>query len=139
VSTEGGPDGLLLSRDLIFTSKITGTARALGYRMLTAGAPALAASMIERWRPRAVFLDLAAPDLTSPEAILAYRQLAAPGTTFIAFGSHVEKGALDAASDAGCDVVLPRSRFVAELPDLIRRYCAATTPTPAPGDAPRSP
>ena len=27
-----GPAGLLLSRDLIFTSKVTGTARELGYR-----------------------------------------------------------------------------------------------------------
>lgn len=119
---DGGPTGLLLSRDLIFTSKITGTARALGFQVLTAGNSALATAMIERWRPRAVFVDLAAGDLVSTPALLAYRRLAPAGTAFIAFGSHVETAALAAAADAGCAPVLPRSRFVNELPDLIRRH-----------------
>src|SRR6185436_17016727 len=64
-----GPAGLLLSRDLIFTSKITGTARALGVQVLTAGDRVLAATMIERWHPRVVFVDLGAGDLVSPDAL----------------------------------------------------------------------
>jgi CheY-like chemotaxis protein len=116
--------GLLLSRDLIFTSKITGTARALGHRVLVAGDATLAATMIEQWSPRVVFVDLSAGDLSQPAALLAFRNLAAPTTPFVAFGSHVDTAALDAARDAGCDPVLPRSRFSAELPDLIRRYLA---------------
>lgn len=118
----GGPAGLLLSRDLIFTSKVTGTAGALGYRVTVAGNAALAASVIGEWQPKAVFVDLAAGDLVSPAALLGYRQAARPGTRFIAFGSHVDKAALAAASEAGCDAVLPRSKFSAELPDLIRQY-----------------
>lgn len=117
-----GPAGLLLSRDLIFTSKITGTARALGCQVLTAGNTSLASAMIEQWQPRAVFVDLASGDLVSPAALLAYRRLAPPETAFIAFGSHVDTAALATASAAGCDPVLPRSRFVNELPELIRRY-----------------
>ena len=122
-SPEGGPTGLLLSRDLIFTSKVTGTARALGYRVMTAGASALASSMIEQWRPRVVFVDLAAEDLVAPEALIAYQSIAEPGTTFLAFGSHVDTKALADAKAAGCDPVMPRSKFSAELPDLIRNYC----------------
>jgi hypothetical protein len=34
----------------------------------------------------------------------------------IAYGSHVEAATLHAAREAGCDLVLPRSRFVEELP-----------------------
>ena len=62
VSTPEGlePRGILLSRDLIFTAKITGTARELGRRILVAGDLALASSLIEQWHPRAVFVDLAA-------------------------------------------------------------------------------
>jgi DNA-binding NarL/FixJ family response regulator len=116
-----GPGGLLLSRDLIFTTKIISTARELGYLVMTAGNAALAATMIERWRPRVVFVDLAAGDLVKPEAILAYKRLA-PETPFVAFGSHVDTRALAAAADAGCDPVLPRSRFTSELPALIGRY-----------------
>jgi DNA-binding NarL/FixJ family response regulator len=117
----GGPTGLLLSRDLIFTSKVTGTARALGRRVMVAGSPALAAQMIEQWRPLVVFVDLAAGDLASPAALIALAKTA-PGTPFVAFGSHVDTASLAAAAAAGCDPVLPRSRFTAELPDLIRRY-----------------
>jgi hypothetical protein len=116
---EGGPSGLLLSRDLIFTSKVTGTARALGISVMTAGNSALASSMIEQWNPKVVFIDLAAGDLVRPEALIAYRQ-AAPESVFVAFGSHVDRDALAAASTAGCDRVMPRSKFSAELPDLMR-------------------
>src|SRR3954447_20769143 len=121
VPTPEGPAGLLLSRDLIFTSKVTGTARELGHRVMVAGNTALASAMIEQWHPKVVFVDLAAGDLVSPAALLAYRALV-PGTPFVAFGSHVDIASLAAARAAGCDPVLPRSRFTAELPELVRRY-----------------
>jgi CheY-like chemotaxis protein len=122
-SNPDGSVGLLLSRDLIFTSKVTSTARALGYRVVTAGGIDAASAMMEQQRPRAVFVDLAAGDLVSPQALAAYRGILA-GVPFIAFGSHVDTAALSAASAAGCDPVLPRSRFTAELPALIERYLA---------------
>ena len=127
----GGPDAILLCRDLIFNSKITGTARELGLRVLVAGSDALARSMLEQWRPRAVLVDLAAGDLATPEALLAYRAIV-PEARFLAFGSHVDVGALDQARDAGCDPVLPRSKFTAELPDLLRRYLGDEGGQPAP-------
>jgi DNA-binding NarL/FixJ family response regulator len=117
-----GPAGLLLSRDLIFTSKVTGTARMLGFQVLTAGNAALAQAMIEQWHPRAVFIDLAAGDLVKTEALIAYRAVAGPETAFVAFGSHVDTAGMAAAADAGCDLVLPRSKFSAELPELVKRY-----------------
>ena len=117
-----GPAGLLLSRDLIFTSKVTGTARMLGFQVLTAGNAALAQAMIEQWHPKAVFVDLAAGDLVRPEALIAYRTVAGTGTAFVAFGSHVDTAGMAAAADAGCDAVMPRSKFSAELPELVKRY-----------------
>lgn len=120
------PAGLLLSRDLIFTMKITGTARELGCRVLTAGNSALAAAMIGQWSPKVVFVDLTAGDLVSVPALLAYRQAAGPGVPFLAFGPHVDTLAFEAARSAGCDPVLPRSKFTAELPELIRRYLAGS-------------
>jgi DNA-binding NarL/FixJ family response regulator len=116
------PAGLLLSRDMIFTSKVTGTARELGHRVMVAGNSALAAAMIEQWRPKVIFVDLAAGELVAAPALTAYQKAAPPGTPFVAFGSHVDTAALDAARDAGCDPVMPRSKFSAELPALIRHY-----------------
>lgn len=121
----GGPAGLLLSRDLIFTSKVTGTARELGHKVMVAGNTALASAMIEQWRPKVVFVDLAAGDLVSTPALIAFKKAAGESTPFLAFGSHVDVAALDAARAAGCDPVMPRSKFSAELPEIIRRYFGA--------------
>jgi DNA-binding NarL/FixJ family response regulator len=114
-----GPFGLLISRDLIFNSKVTGTARALGRTVTVAGNAALARAFLAEGKPLVVFLDLAAGDLVSPSAIEDYRSLA-PGASFVAFGSHVDTATLEGARRAGCEHVMPRSKFTVELPGLIR-------------------
>jgi DNA-binding NarL/FixJ family response regulator len=116
--------GLLLSRDLIFTAKITGTARELNCRVLWADSPAQVSHLFELCRPRVVFVDLSAGELVRPDALMAYKQMA-PTTPFVAFGSHVDSASLAGAAAAGCDPVLPRSRFVSTLPELIRSYLGA--------------
>jgi hypothetical protein len=121
-SAEPGLTGLLLCRDLIFTTKVKGTAEALGYRILVASDQSLAVSLIEKWNPRVVLVDLTAGDVAAPVALRAYLKLAGPDAWFVAFGPHVEADALVVAKAAGCQVVMPRSKFSAELPDLLRRY-----------------
>ena len=122
IPTPEGPAGLLLSRDMIFTSKVTGTASALGHRVVVAGNSALVAAILAKWTPVVVFVDLAAGDLASPASIAQFREIAPAGTPFLAFGSHVDTEALAGAAKAGCDPVMPRSRFTNELPALIRGY-----------------
>ena len=119
------PAGILLSRDLIFTSKVAGTAQALGHRVAVVGGVARALELLAGPAPAVVFVDLGAGDLVASPALLQYKEVAPPGTPFVAFGSHVDTEALAAAKAAGCDPVLPRSRFTAELPDLVRRYFGA--------------
>jgi CheY-like chemotaxis protein len=114
--------GVLLSRDLLFTVKVAGTARELGFRVAVAGDAERAAAMIEEHQPRAVFVDLAAGPLASPETLAALQRTAGPETPFIAFGSHVDVQALAAARAAGCREVMPRSKFSAELPEIVRRW-----------------
>jgi hypothetical protein len=113
---------LLLSRDLIFISKIQGTAADLGHQVLVSGTSALAEMHLAATAPRVVFVDLTAGDLVAPSAIGRYRKQAVHGTWFVAFGPHVEGELLVAAKNAGCQVVLTRSRFVGELSVIIRRY-----------------
>ena len=116
------PIGILLSRDLIFTSKVTGTASALGHKVMVVGNVAAASAMMAR-SPKVVFVDLASGDLVASASLAQYRELA-PTSPFVAFGSHVDVESLAAAKAAGCDPVMPRSRFTVELADLIRRYFA---------------
>ncbi len=120
--TETSPTGLLLSRDLIFTTKLKGTAEALQYRLLVAGSQSQAISLIETWHPQVVFIDLTAGELAAPTAVIAYQKLTGPDVWFVAFGPHVDADVLAAAKSAGCQVVMPRSKFSAELPELMRQY-----------------
>jgi hypothetical protein len=51
-----------------------------------------------------------------------YVKLAGPNVWVIAFGPHVEEEALAEAKAAGCQVVLPRSKFAGSLPTLMQLY-----------------
>jgi len=120
-SANTGPTGILLTRDLIFTSKIIGTARELGYRVLVARDKASAMEMIQCHKPRVVFIDLADEELTAPRDLKAYLELGGPKVTFLAFGPHVAVDALAAAQASGCNQVITRSRFSSQLTSLIQQ------------------
>ncbi|MFO0889204.1 MAG: response regulator [Isosphaeraceae bacterium] len=117
-----GPTAVLISRDLIFTTKIKSTAEDLGVRVVVGVDPAAAAQLIADWRPPVVFVDLAAGEAASPPTLARLVEGAGDGTAFVAFGSHVEAQALADARAAGCREVMPRSKFTVELLSLIRRY-----------------
>ena len=113
--------GLLLTSNLLFSSMVTGTAAANGNEVVVADNLAEAEGLC-RERPVAfVIIDLSVtePDIAT---IVARLRTAAGAAPAIAFGSHVDKTRLDEARAAGCDEVMPRSRFSSELPALLRRY-----------------
>lgn len=112
---------LLVSSDLIFSTKITGTARALGLEIEVIGSGESAASRIPAALPRCVLLDLGLASLSTEHmrAIVG----AAAGAPVLAFGSHVDTARLQQAADAGCTEVMPRSRLAAALPQLLQQYC----------------
>ncbi len=115
------PLGLLLCRDLIFTTKVRDTAAALGVAIEVVGRVDRARGLIQDRHPRVVFVDLTAGDLVSLEALREFRALAGEEVWFVAFGPHVDGDRLEEARAAGCQLVLPRSRFASQLPDLIGR------------------
>ena len=64
--------------------------------------------------PRGVIVDLANPGLDIAALIEGLRRCS-PVPRVVAYGSHVDTATLKKAREAGCDLVLPRSRFVEEL------------------------
>jgi CheY-like chemotaxis protein len=116
------PDALLVSRDLFFASKITGTAAALGFRVTVEGNPAAAAIKAAEPRCRCVILDLTLPDLSVSDMLAALPAAHRPAV--IAFGPHVATARLEEARAAGCDDVFPRSKFSASLTSILTRYVA---------------
>jgi CheY-like chemotaxis protein len=115
------PTAVLISRDLFFTSKVTGTAAALGIKVHVVGDAETAARLAGDGHCRCVFIDLADAGL---DVSSFFRILPAERTLpVVAFGSHVSTARLQEARDAGCTDVLPRSRFSAELPEVLKQYC----------------
>jgi CheY-like chemotaxis protein len=111
---QSGPAGLILSDDLIFTSRITGTARALGLDVRQARTPQ-ALLDLARQGPRGVLIDLGFPGLALADLISRLNQVCPAMPRLVAYGSHVDTASLKAARAAGCDPVLPRSKFVEDL------------------------
>jgi CheY-like chemotaxis protein len=114
--------GILLSDDLIFSSRITGTAQSLGVTIRVARSADALVTIARQQPPRLVILDLANPGLSVPELIARLRAAVAPMPLVVAYGSHVDAEGLRAARAAGCDIVWPRSKFVEELPRVLPEW-----------------
>jgi CheY-like chemotaxis protein len=117
------PLGLLLADDLIFTSRITGTARGLGLVVKPVRSAAALVTNADS-PPTCLLLDLAYPGLVLEDLFRRLDETGAARPRIVAYGSHVDAAGLRAARTAGCDVVLPRSQFVEELPHKLSEWLA---------------
>lgn len=114
--------GLLLSDDLIFTSRITGTARDLGLTVKAASTVDRLRSLARVEAPACVIVDLANPGLAIEELMKWLQENCHPVPRVVAYGSHVDTETLRRGREAGCAPVLPRSKFVEELPSQMRAW-----------------
>lgn len=106
------PPVLALVRDLIFATKISSTGKALGVPVEVLRDPAQLSERTGR---------LLVVDLNLAGAIPAARAWGRNGDRpVVGFVSHADAAAIVAAREAGLGRVLPRSRFVEILPDLLK-------------------
>jgi CheY-like chemotaxis protein len=118
METRSSP-GLLLSDDLIFTSRIVGTGRDLGYTIKQARSADALLGLAQQEMPRCVILDLSNPGLEIAELMRRLGETCSPMPFVAAYGSHVDTVTLRAGREAGCNIVWPRSKFVEELPQVL--------------------
>ncbi len=127
---EAGGNGVLPTilaavDDLFFSVKITETARKVGatVRFVKTDKELLAASADEADRPSLIIVDLnsaAMKPLATIHKLKADKQL--KKTSVIGYLSHVQGELKQKAHEAGCDMVLARSAFSQNLPNLLRRH-----------------
>lgn len=118
------PLGIVLSDDLLFSSRISGTARAHAGTVKIARSPAVLHQMLQQEKPTCVIVDLGHPGLDVADLVRRLGELGQPRPRLIAYGSHVDAHTLRQARQAGCDLVLPRSQFVAELEHKLSEWLA---------------
>ena len=113
---------LLLTSDLMFASKASAAAARTGGQLQTAMSPA---ALVDKATggPSLIVLDLTMAALNLADVVPQLRT-AAPGATIIAYGPHVQEDRLAAAQAAGCDQVLTRGQWNAQMDELLASYGA---------------
>jgi ABC-type sugar transport system substrate-binding protein len=112
MSNSGDSSVLVLVRDLIFSSRIAATAKAEGVLVVMISEPA---HLTGRAGTRLI-VDL--NQAGAIEAAAAWGR--SSGGEVIGFVSHVDGATIARAREAGFTRIMPRSRFVEELPQLLR-------------------
>ncbi len=113
---------LFLTNDLVFPSRVAGVAQRLGARMETAATvEAIIEKMEAAAAPSVVIIDLNATGFDAETLVLKLNALPHPPRTIVAFGPHVHEAKLEAARSAGCDIVLTRGQFDAQMDALLEK------------------
>jgi len=106
--------------DLMFASRISSAAKALGVEIAFARSPEAITEAVRTKAPRLVILDLNSVKIRPLEAIAALKADAAlAAVPTVGFVSHVQADLIAEARRAGVDQVLARSAFVTQLPRLL--------------------
>lgn len=117
------PAGLLLSSDLFFSSKITGTAEVVGLKIRVFGSAAKIIAAIGESSVRFLIVDLSLPGLNIGELTAGIPADSRP--EIIAYDAHVRTDQLAAAKAAGCDAVLSRGQLSSGLSEILGRFVDA--------------
>lgn len=110
------PSVALVGVDLMDRARIGEIVAAAGYTLRLLRNPAAVAAATTGVAPALVLVDL-----THVAADDAIRSFSAAGLRVVAFGPHVDDVAMARAAALGAGEVLPRSRVIRRLPDLLPR------------------
>ncbi|HEY0797338.1 MAG TPA: response regulator [Acidisarcina sp.] len=112
--------------DLFFLAKIQETARKLGVKVgFVKGDKETVARIVdspEGERPSLIVFDLNNAGAKPLTLIPKLKAKLKRGTSVIGFLSHLQGDLKVKALEAGCDMVMPRSAFSQNLPNLLRRH-----------------
>lgn len=110
-------DVLGLVPDLMFETRISDAARALGLTFKAFSTSKRLADALGQTPSNLCIVSLDAPDWE--QAVKAAKKA---GAHILAFGSHKDIALMQAAQAAGCDLVVARSRMARELAALLRKF-----------------
>jgi CheY-like chemotaxis protein len=110
---------LALVDDLIFQAKMTETARRVGVTLQTVSSGDALVTAAKPRVHRLVLIDLNARQ-GALDAVTRLRE-AGNAQPIVGFLSHVQVELAEQARAAGCQDVLPRSKFTADLAEILSR------------------
>jgi CheY-like chemotaxis protein len=105
--------------DLFFQAKLLETAKLVGVELRTCTTPDALAAEIERSSPRLIVVDLNARG--NPLEAVERVRAGNGDIPLIGFLSHVQVDLAERARAAGCQDVMPRSKFTRDLATILAR------------------
>jgi CheY-like chemotaxis protein len=120
--------------DLFFQAKIQETARKLNVKVEFVKSDKDLGDRMEQngdGKPSLIIFDLNNAAAKPLSLIPKLKTKLKKGTSIIGFLSHVQGDLKQKAHEVGCDMVLPRSAFSQNLPQLLRRHGAPEEEAPA--------
>lgn len=116
---------LLVTSDLMLSSQATGAATRAGCELsVMANVDAALKTMVDQ-PVGLVVLDLGTAGNEPGEVLPQLRAAATQKLSVVAFGPHVHKQRLEAAREAGCEMVISRGQFHAQAEEIMRQYCTS--------------
>lgn len=112
---------VLLSGDLMVVSRVEGAASRVGLPLRVAATAARAEELCREQSTRLLVVDLTAPLLDIAALTTAMKALCDGGPRIVAFGPHVHEARLAAAREAGCDSVVSRGQFFAQIDAILEQ------------------
>jgi DNA-binding NarL/FixJ family response regulator len=109
---------LALTSDLLLRSQLAGAGARVGADVEVVASIEELLAKAETARPALVILDLNHADL-KPAELVAALKARVPSASLLVFGPHVHKARLAAAAEAGCDRVISRGQFHAEMDSIL--------------------
>ena len=103
---------LALVTDLLFASRITAEAKAAGAQVQILRKP----EQLTEAQGDLLLVDLNLAGATQAAAIWQQQE----GRRTVGFVSHIDSATIAAAREAGLEEIMPRSRFIQILPELLR-------------------
>ena len=132
-NAEANPRIFAFIDDLFFMAKIQETARKLNVKVEFVKSDK---DMTEKMqqngeeKPSLIIFDLNNANVKPLTLIPKLKSKLKKGTSIIGFLSHVQGDLKQKAHEVGCDMVLPRSAFSQNLPQLLRRHGAPEDAAP---------
>jgi DNA-binding NarL/FixJ family response regulator len=111
---------LLVTSDLMTSSRVAGLAKSLGISLDVAENFEQTAQLAEGGTHTLAVLDLNSSAAANSSQLISRLRELSPSLRIVAFGPHVHERALQAAQEAGCDEVLSRGQFFAQLECVLR-------------------
>lgn len=112
---------VVLSRDLMITSRLTSEAQSAGIELRRIDSPELLEA-VAKDRRGLLLLDLDMGLPTIEQVVRRARAIDAGAWHVCGFGSHVDGAGLRGMREAGADQVLSRSRLIQQMRALIAEY-----------------